>query len=54
MISHINEQPLSVLQKDGLYYEIGEKNFAPNIHDAILTAESIVAETQKSSEENNQ
>ena len=54
VISHINEQPLSVRQKDGLYYEIGEKNFAPNIHDAILTAESIVAETQKSSEENNQ
>lgn len=43
VISHINEQPLSVLKKDGLYYEIGENNFAANIHDAIERAEEIVA-----------
>lgn len=42
VISHINEQPLSVLKKDGLYYEIGENNFADNIHDAIKRAEEIV------------
>ena len=42
VISHINEQPLSVLKKDGLYYEIGENNFAANIHDAIKRAEEIV------------
>ena len=42
VISHINEQPLSVLKKDGLYYEIGENNFADNIHDAIERAEEIV------------
>ncbi len=42
VISHINEQPLSVLKKDGLYYEIGENNFAANIHDAIERAKEIV------------
>ncbi len=42
VISHINEQPLSVLKKDGLYYQIGENNFAANIHDAIERAKEIV------------
>ena len=42
VISHINEQPLSVLKKDGLYYEIGVRNFADNIHDAVNRAQDIV------------
>ncbi len=42
VISHINEQPLSVLKKDGLFYEIGEANFAANIHEAIDRAEAIL------------
>ena len=41
IISHINEQPLSVLKKDGLYDMIGEENFLPNIHSAIDRAKSI-------------
>lgn len=41
VISHINEQPLSVLKKQGLYDEIGEENFAANIHDAIERARVI-------------
>lgn len=42
IISHINQQPLSVLQKEGLYDEIGEENFAPNITSAIEIANTIV------------
>ncbi len=41
IISHINEQPLSVLKKDGLYDMIGEENIMPNIHSAIDRAKSI-------------
>lgn len=41
VISHINEQPLSVLKKQGLYDEIGKENFAANIHDAIERARTI-------------
>ena len=41
IVSHINEQPLSVLKKDGLFEKIGEENFAPNIHEAISRAEKI-------------
>ncbi len=47
VISHINEQPLSVLMKDGLYNEIGERNFAPNIHEAVNTAEEIINESEE-------
>ncbi len=43
IISHINQQPLSVLQKEGLYDEIGEENFAPNITSAIEIANNIVS-----------
>ena len=42
IISHINQQPLSVLQKEGLYDEIGEENFAPNITSAIEIANTNV------------
>ncbi len=41
IISHINDQPLSVLKKDGLYDMIGEENFLPNIHSAIDRAQAI-------------
>ncbi len=42
VISHINEQPLQVLKKDGLYNDIGEMNFADNIYSAIERAQEIV------------
>lgn len=46
IVSHINEQPLSVLQKDGLYNEIGQRNFTANIHEAVKLAEEITNEIQ--------
>ena len=41
IVSHINEQPLSVLKKQGLFEEIGEENFAPNIKSAIECAKKF-------------
>ena len=41
VISHINEQPLNVLKKDGLYDKIGKENFAQNITAALERACSI-------------
>ena len=41
IISHINEQPLNVLKKQGLYDELGEESFAVNIKQAINIAENL-------------
>ena len=40
IFSHVNEQPLSVMKKDGFYDRIGADSFRPNIVDAIRFAES--------------
>lgn len=40
IFSHVNEQPLSVMKKDGFYEQIGADYFQPNIVDAIRFAES--------------
>ena len=40
IFSHVNEQPLSVMKKDGFYDRIGADQFQPNIVDAIRFAES--------------
>lgn len=39
IFSHVNEQPLSVMKKDGFYDRIGAEYFKPNIVDAINFAE---------------
>ena len=41
ILSHTNEQPLSVMKKAGFYDELGEENFLPNIDEALAYAESI-------------
>ncbi len=41
ILSHTNEQPLSVIKKSGFYDALGEKNFLPNIDEALAYAESI-------------
>ena len=41
IISHINEQPLKVLKKQGLFDKMGEEHFAANISEAIEKAEKI-------------
>lgn len=39
IISHANEQPYSVMEKAGFCEEVGLKNFASNIDEALLMAE---------------
>ncbi len=41
ILSHVNEQPLRVMQKAGFDEEIGAENFCGNIDDALAKAEEI-------------
>ncbi|MBQ9718692.1 MAG: STAS domain-containing protein, partial [Clostridia bacterium] len=41
ILSHVNEQPLSVMKKSGFYDAVGEKNFAENIDAALEMAAEI-------------
>jgi SulP family sulfate permease len=41
ILSHTNEQPLSVMKKAGFYNEVGEEIFLPNIDEALAYAEKI-------------
>ncbi len=41
VLSHTNEQPLSVMKKAGFYDEVGKENFLPNIDEALAYAEKI-------------
>ncbi|MBQ2278871.1 MAG: sodium-independent anion transporter [Clostridia bacterium] len=41
ILSHVNEQPLSVMKKSGFYDAVGEKNFAENIDAALEMAAKI-------------
>ncbi len=43
VLSHVNEQPLRVIQKAGFEEKIGKENFAPHIDDALKRAESLVS-----------
>ena len=40
ILSHTNEQPLSVMKKAGFYDELGEEHFLPNIDAALEYAEN--------------
>ncbi len=41
LLSHVNEQPLSVMKKYGFYDKLGEKNFMTNIDEALEYAEKL-------------
>lgn len=41
ILSHTNDQPLSVMKKSGFYDKVGEKNFLPNIDEALAYAETL-------------
>lgn len=43
VLSHVNEQPLHVIQKAGFEEKIGKENFAPHIDDALKRAEELVS-----------
>ena len=42
IMSHVNEQPMKVIQKSGFYKLLGEENFCPHIDDALARAQQIV------------
>lgn len=41
LFSHVNEQPMNVMKKAGFYDMVGEKNFLPNIDEALSLAREI-------------
>ena len=41
VFSHVNEQPMKTMQKDGFVKRVGEENFCPHIDDALKRAEEI-------------
>ena len=45
VLSHVNEQPLSVLRKSGMLELVGEENIQPNIDAAIARALELKNET---------
>lgn len=38
VFSHVNEQPLSLMKKNGFFAKVGEENFCPNIDSALKRA----------------
>ena len=42
VFSHVNEQPMKIMQKSGFAELVGEENFCPNISAALKRAEEIV------------
>lgn len=42
VVSHLNEQPLKILKKSGIYKRIGSENFCPHIDIALKRAEELV------------
>ncbi|MBR4050775.1 MAG: sulfate permease [Clostridia bacterium] len=42
VLSHVNEQPMEVFRKSGMYGEIGEENFCENIDAALERATQIL------------
>ncbi len=47
ILSHVNEQPMSVMKKAGFVNKIGEKNFCVHIDDALKRAEDYVKNAKK-------
>ena len=43
VLSHVNEQPMKMMDKAGFVDQIGKDNFAPNIDAALDRAEALVA-----------
>ena len=50
VLSHVNEQPLRVIQKAGFDEKIGRENFLPHIDDALERAGEIVSGSEKSAD----
>ena len=44
VFSHVNEQPMSVFKKSGMFDLVGAENFQPNIDAAIVRAVDLERE----------
>ena len=44
VFSHVNEQPMKVMEKSGFTELVGKENFQPNISAALKRAEEVIAE----------
>ena len=42
ILSHVNQQPMSVLQKAGFVEKVGAENICPNIDAALERAEKLL------------
>ena len=42
ILSHVNEQPMKIFRKSGIYDELGEESFCANIDDALLESEELI------------
>ena len=45
ILSHVNDQPMRVMQKSGFYDKVGKDNFCQNIYTAIDRAENLLNES---------
>ena len=41
IFSHVNEQPMALMMKNGFYKKVGSENFCPHIDDAIKRSEHL-------------
>ena len=44
IFSHVNEQPMNTMEKDGFVEKVGRENFCAHIDDALVRAKEIVGE----------
>ena len=47
VLSHVNEQPLRVIEKSGFYEKVGKENFCAHIDDALERATKLAGEDKK-------
>ena len=43
IFSHVNEQPMKTMEKDGFVAKVGEENFCKNIDEALNRASSLLS-----------
>ena len=42
VFSHVNEQPMKIFMKSGIFEELGEEAFCANIDDALAESEELI------------
>lgn len=52
LLSHVNEQPLSVMKKSGFFDEVGAESFMENIDEAIAKARELCEKAREKVSEN--